>query len=163
MTQLTKGMYGGEFHPTSKLFGLICGQVSGSYTKITHNSGWYNKHGEKIGWGDLASENFERIARELDDSELFVALGEADSHWNFVDWDKSIKRVFLPNLTEESPGITYVAKHALYVILRNQLYFVDHYGRPGEETRIHHGLSLKRLESKDVRKLMRSLSQTRTA
>jgi hypothetical protein len=74
MVQLTKGMYGTEFNRTSSLFGLRCGQMSRGQSKITHNSGWYNKSGEKLGWGDLSLKHFKRIADEIAEDELFIVL-----------------------------------------------------------------------------------------
>lgn len=43
-------MYGSEFSRASNLFGLRCGQMGDG---VTHNSGWYNMAGEKLGLGDL--------------------------------------------------------------------------------------------------------------
>ena len=84
MAQLIKGMYGHEFKPTCNLFGLYCGQMRGGDAKMTHNSGWYNKSGEKLGFGDLSVKDFKKISKELEKDELFIILGESDSFWNFV-------------------------------------------------------------------------------
>ena len=53
--QLTKGLFDNEFELTSGPFGLHNGQMRGGSDKITHNSGWYNKLGEKLGFGDRKS------------------------------------------------------------------------------------------------------------
>lgn len=123
MAQLTRGMYGSEFNPQSNLFGLTCGQVHGGMNKRTHNSGWYNKTGEKLGWGDLATPDMARIALALEPDELFIVLSEGDSSW------ETRQR----GVQEEAPGLAYVAEHALYVIALNHLYMVTDYWRDSGE------------------------------
>ena len=46
--QLVKGMFGTEFNPTTRAFELRTGQMRAG-GKVTHNSGWYNATGEKLG------------------------------------------------------------------------------------------------------------------
>ena len=131
MAQLTKGMYGGQFDPRGKLlFGLLCGQWRGGNTKLAHNNGWYNKSGEKLGWGDLTAEDFRRISSELEESELFIILSEGDSFWKFVKWPETITHRCIGSMvqvepTVEAPGVDYVAEKCYYIIARNQLYYVD--------------------------------------
>lgn len=148
MAQLTKGMYGHEFNPTGEMFGLRCGQMRGGDTRMTRNSGWYNKAGEKLGFGDLSAKDFQRIASELEDGELFVILGEQDSFWNFVGSMAETKPMV------EAPGVDYVAEHAIYVIARNQLYRVDHWGYLKENTMEWRGLQFKLLKQETVKALM---------
>lgn len=155
MAQLTKGMYRHEFKPGSNLFGLQCGQIRCGDAKITHNSGWYNKSGEKIGWGDLSTEDFQRISNELKDGEFFIILCESDSFWNFVTQCDPIGSLARTKPTAEAPGIDYVAKHAIYVIARNQLYCVDRYGSlKGEILEERGGLQYKVLKPDAVKTLM---------
>ncbi|MFA5830562.1 MAG: hypothetical protein WC878_01905 [Candidatus Paceibacterota bacterium] len=117
MAQLVKGMYGSERKPTGDLFGLRCGQERFK-NRIIHNGGWYNQAGEKLGWGDLSREDFERISKELDyGGELFIVLNSHDSFWKFT--------TNFDGFNVGSPGIDYVTKHAQYIILRNQLYKID--------------------------------------
>jgi len=123
--QLTKGMYGEQYSFSNKnLFGLRCGSIRYGDTKIIHNGGWYNKYGEKLGWGDLSAEDFERIARELESNELFVVLGEEDSHWNFI------VRSRIVGMGSEAPGLDYVAEHAQYVVTKGQTYHVSRFQNP---------------------------------
>ena len=154
MAQLTKGMYGHEFHSTSDLFGLRCGQMRGGDAKMTHNSGWYNKSGEKLGFGDLSTKDFQRISSELEDGELFIILGESDSFWNFVTRPGLIGSMAQTKPTVEAPGVDYVAEHAMYVIARNQLYRIDRYGDSKEETSEWRGLQFKVLKPDATRSLM---------
>ena len=74
MKRLKKGLYGHEFRHTSNLFGLGCGQMSAEGGRVIKNGGWYNRSGEKLGWGDLSVEDLRRISCELEDGELFIIL-----------------------------------------------------------------------------------------
>lgn len=123
--QLTKGMYGTQFMATrGGPFGLECGQMHG-LRKITHNSGWYNKLGEKLGWGDLSADDFRRIAAELPEGELFIVLGEHDSFWNFVVRNPGIiGSMCATTPTVEAPGVQYVAEKCCYIIAAGKLYWV---------------------------------------
>jgi len=123
MAQLTIGMYGSEFHSTSNLFGLHCGQMC-SYEKCTHNSGWYNRAGEKLGWGDLSTHDMARIAALLETNELFVVLSEGDSYWNPR---KS-------GISESAPGVAYIAMHAMFVIAPGSVYSVDRWNSAPPKT-----------------------------
>src|SRR3989344_6367048 len=80
--QLMKGMYGDELTATNGLFDLRCGQRC--HNSLIHAGGWYNKAGEKLGWGDLSIENLLRIYGEVANGEFFVVLGETGSFWNFI-------------------------------------------------------------------------------
>ena len=121
MKQLTQGMYGGEFESKPDgLFALRTGQMR-SRNKFTHNSGWYNADGEKLGFGDLAVQDFVRIMEGLNEGELFVILGEHDSFWNFVTrlgWTGPEAQV---RPTAEIPGSEYVAEHAMYIIAKGEV------------------------------------------
>ncbi|MBI2003282.1 hypothetical protein HYT45_03845 [Candidatus Uhrbacteria bacterium] len=154
MAQLTKGMYGSQSNPTGGLFGLYCGQMRGGKTKLTHNSGWYNKLGEKLGWGDLTAKDFRRIAKGLKDGELFITLGEQDSFWNFVTRYGAIGSMCAVKPEAEAPGAEYVAAHASYVIARNQLYQVDRFGDLKEKISEWHGLRFKLINPADLKALM---------
>jgi hypothetical protein len=143
MARLTKGMYGSERRPTGDLFGLRCGQICFK-NKIVHNGGWYNKSGEKLGWGDLSREDFERISKELEHGESFIVLNEQDSFWKFATMHGGPK--------VEAPGIDYVAQHAKYVISKDQPYKVD--AREKETISEPSGLILKVLKPEEVKAFM---------
>lgn len=155
MSQLVLGMYGTEFHHESNLFGLGCGQLSCSDKKITHNSGWYNKRGEKLGWGDLSAEDFQRIATEIAADEVFVVLGEDDSYWNVRNGQIKTGLIFKQVVTEASPGIDYVAAHAQFLIAKGQLCRVHsfrYFRETQEEDRS--GLRFKIISNREVAKIM---------
>jgi hypothetical protein len=134
MIQLTKGMY-----PKGKygagLFGLHFEQMRGKNTMMIKNSGWYNKSGEKLGWGDLSIQDFQRISRELRKDQFFIILSEWDSFWKFVTFHGSGRHSkIIVSRKEKAPGIKYVAEHAAYVIALNKLYKVDHFGELKKKT-----------------------------
>lgn len=133
MAQLIKGMYGHEFHNESTLFGIRCGQMRAD--DFVHNGGWYNKLGERLGFGDLSHDDFRKISEELNKDELFIVLGESDSFWNFVDHNPGlIGSMCGVKPTAEAPGVDYIADKCAYIIGKNQLFFVDRYGTRTEES-----------------------------
>lgn len=126
MRQLVKGMYGNQFENKSTLFGLHCGQLRGGPNKFTHNSGWYNKAGEKLGWGDLSFSDIRRISRKISNEELFIILGECDSFWEFVTYNSgTVGSECATNPRIEAPGIEYVAEKCRYIIAKSRLYCID--------------------------------------
>lgn len=154
MGQLGKRMY--ENH-REELFGLINEQTRVREIRIAKNSGWYNKLGEKLGWGDLSNKDFLRIFSGLDANELFIVLSETDSYWNFVKFTKihgydDTKMVTDPRV--HAPGIDYVAEHAMYVIVRNDMYQVDRYNNSKEKTVEWRGLKFKVINLQAVKNLM---------
>jgi hypothetical protein len=139
--QLTKGMYGTEFNQTSGLFGLRCGQMRNIGT---HNSGWYNRAGEKIGFGDLTVGDFERIASELEDNDMFIVLKEDDSFWNFVTKPGLVGSMASTSPDVQAPGVDYVAEHAQYAIVASEMYVIDKRSRykEGEQVELGHGSTI---------------------
>jgi hypothetical protein len=107
--RLVKGLYGHEFRNESTLFGLRCGQMRAD--DIIHNGGWYNRQGEKLGWGDLSETDLYRIAAELEPGELFIVLPEGASYWDFGVVGKP-----KANGDMQAPGVDYVANNASWVI-----------------------------------------------
>ncbi|OGJ57988.1 hypothetical protein A3H22_03280 [Candidatus Peribacteria bacterium RIFCSPLOWO2_12_FULL_55_15] len=150
-----KGMYGTEFLHASHLFGLSCGQMRSGPNKVTHNSGWYNRHGEKLGWGDLSSDDYLRISRELQYGEHFVILGEQDSFQNFVGRTWITWSMADTKPDEESPGIDYVAERTICVITFGNVYVVDQCELYKEATTIiRDGLTAYVLKKDAVRQLL---------
>jgi hypothetical protein len=122
---LIKNMYGTEFYPESFCMGLRCGQIK-YRNKYAHNSGWYNREGDKLGWGDLDAEDFKRIQASLEDNELFLVLGEGDSFWNFVTQNPGIiGSLCKTEATVEAPGRVYVAKHAMFAITQDKVFRIS--------------------------------------
>ncbi len=134
--RLFPGVFGEEFDHIEGPFGLSTGQmrVAG---KITHNSGWYNSNGEKLGFGDLSTGDFRRIAAELEENEAFVILYEGDSLWHFGETNPgTIGSMVKTRPKEIMPGIGYVAQHCGFIIRKGVIYSV------GFETRRLKGLEL---------------------
>jgi hypothetical protein len=153
--QLTKGMYGHQFQPKGNLFGLYCGQCRSD--DFVHNGGWYNRAGEKLGWGDLSPQDFQRISDKLDDGELFIVLYESDSFWNFVTHNPGIiGSMCATKPTVGAPGVDYVAKKCCYIIASHQLYYVDRYGNLEEHTFERKGLQFTVLKRDVATKLIAS-------
>jgi len=145
--RLTKGMFGEEFGPVpaTALFGLSCGQVRSR--DFVHNGGWYNRDGEKLGWGDLTLADFQRIAEGLQGDELFIILSENDSFWSFVTSPGIVPTV---KPTIQSPGVDYVAEKAMYIIAPMVLYVVDHGFRETDTVEVA-GLTFRVLKGTDVK------------
>lgn len=150
--QLTKGLYGHQFKSTSTLFGIRCGQVRGK--DFVHNGGWYNRRGEKLGWGDLSPADFLRIFNEVEDDELFIILAESDSFWKFVTRLGIIGSMAVVKPDAEAPGVEYVVEYAMYIIAKHQLYCVDRYGDLKENTFDRYGLQFKVLTPDAAKQLI---------
>lgn len=119
MSRLVQGMYSNPAR--QELFGLHAGQIR--YRRdLVHNGGWYNEHGEKLGWGDLSAKDMNRISAELENDELFIVLDEASSYWNFVTFSKRRPRMLSVSEAEQSPGIEYLATKWRYIIAPGTVY-----------------------------------------
>jgi len=119
--------------------------MRGGRTKLTHNSGWYNKSGEKLGWGDLSNKDMTRISRELKADEIFITLGEQDSHW------QTTRR----SVSESAPGVDYVIKYATYVIALRRLFRVTDW-RPLAKFECLGGLDFELITRDDAAQLIRT-------
>lgn len=105
--------------------GLREGAIRGD--DFVHNGGWYNSAGDKIGWGDLSPLDFSRIQSKLKEKECFIVLGESDSYWHFVTFDKEVSKN--PGITkvwvdaqEKNPGLEYIASKIYYLITKDTVY-----------------------------------------
>lgn len=149
--RLTKGLFGHGFRSASNLFGLRCGQLRGH--DFVHNGGWYNRGGEKLGWGDLAPDDFLRISNELEDGELFIILYESDSFWNFVTRLGTVGSMAAVEPNMEAPGVDFVAEKCCYIVAKHRLYYVDRYGNE-EETFDRDGLQFTVLTPEAARHMI---------
>jgi len=145
--RLIKDLYGLREEPLLKLspferrrglFNLKTGQLRSSRDKFSHNHGWYNCFGQKIGWGDLADFDVKEIINGLEDDEIFITVGERESYWDFVSFNKTVnekQRMFpigvadYANIdvtyvdpTEADPGINYVAANARWIFEKGVVY-----------------------------------------
>lgn len=143
--KLTKGMFGSEFgQPTpeqteaQKHFGVRTGQMRCGYeSPRTHNGGWYNQAGEKLGWGDLDSNDFRTIQQKLEPGQMFLVLGEHDSFWNFVTRVGIIGSDSTTTPDVNAPGPEYVAEKAWHIITPEFIRHINDYDNPrdGEMSR----------------------------
>lgn len=157
IAQLTKGMYGHEFHPTGDLFGLRCGQMCGSSTRMAKNAGWYNKSGEKLGFGDLSAADFQRISSELENGELFIVLSEQNSFWNFVTRPGIIGAQAETKPDVEAPGMEYVAEHCRYILAKGSAYaIVDFDDLRKEAVEVRNGVAFHVLLREEAKQLVAS-------
>ncbi len=125
--ELTKGMFGSEFNAASPRFGIRSGQMR--CPELVHNGGWYNRAGEKLGWGDLSDADLRRIKEELTEGEMFIVLYEQDAFWNFVNWNPgTIGSMCRTDQTADAPGSDYIAEKAFLLITPDAIHFVDKYG-----------------------------------
>lgn len=165
---LTKGMfeYRLENPAPSTRFGLSNGQFYHGYTELIHNGYWYNKHGERLGWGDLSVENFQRISEEIEDNELFIILSEHDGYRRIVRQSQGRETDTL-----HAPGVKYVAEHAAFIITKNKLYGVEHLWQSKDEFIMRRGLKFIVMQPELVRDFITSYglsypvqrAETRTA
>jgi hypothetical protein len=125
---LRRGLYAPSYSGTSR-FGLMGGQCRNRATSLARNAGWYNKTGEKLGWGDLSVLDARRIAAGLRKGELFLVLSEKAAWLDFVTHVKRGRKSYMKiSPREKAPGKRYVADHATYVFAPRKLYLVDRYG-----------------------------------
>ena len=100
MISLTQGMYSDL---SCNTFGLMYAQ--NRTDEVIRNAGWFNKAGEKLGWGDLSIRDMDNISALLPDGELFLALSEADSNWNMPS-----------NIDRFAPGLDYVMQNVVWLV-----------------------------------------------
>jgi hypothetical protein len=124
--KMTQGMFGTEFgfaeqfKEAIELFGLRTGQMGRG--DVGHNAGWYNKEGEKLGFGDLDKSNIPKIQKALEPGQWFITLGEQDSFWRFVTSYGPIGSMCARSEDEKNPGQKYVAEHYIYAFTKDKVY-----------------------------------------
>jgi hypothetical protein len=96
--------------PPSELFGLREGQSRGEST-IVHNCGWFNQTGEKLGSGNLAAQDFKRLAAELRTGEVFVILASGATF----------------AIRNQAPSTEYVIEKCVLVVVKGHIYYVDRF------------------------------------
>lgn len=157
MNRLSKGCFGNQFkgEKVSGFEFLHCGQIR-SKEHFGHNAGWYNKKGEKIGWGDLDVKDIKSLMKTLQKDELFITLGEHDSFWKFVTaFNGPIGSMCATDKTEKEPGIDYIAEHARFIISHNEIFSNcnQFFEEPGTKQEID-GIEFTYLTMEEVKGLM---------
>ena len=127
IVSLTKGMYGSESNNNPiPYFNLRCGQMR--WNDLVHNGGWYNKKGEKLGWGDISADDLIHLSNTLPEWEEFYILPERASFWNFVNAIGTIGSACTTAPTIDAPGIEYAKENCRWVISRGTIILeVDDY------------------------------------
>lgn len=122
--ELTRKTVHGTFAHMDKSFaGLVQGQMRSRPDKLTHNSGWYNRAGEKVGWGDLSFTDINRIISDLEEDEVFIILAESDSFWEFVTHNPGPTGDFATtDAKEQCPGLEYLVERAIYFVTKDGLH-----------------------------------------
>lgn len=105
---------------------------------FVHNGGWYNAAGEKLGFGDLTVLDMLQIALEIDEGEMFIILPERASFWNFVSRPGVIGSMAQTMPDVDAPGVEYVAEHAMFAIVSDQIFVIDHSGKHEEGEEFEH-------------------------
>ena len=131
--ELVKGMFGTEFGRKQKNdFGLQTGQMR-AINKMTHNSGWYNAQGERLGWGDLSITDMANIRSLLEPDQSFVVLSESDSFWNFVEKTGGYGWQAETNADIEAPGVQYIKDNMMYLINRDGIFGISNHDHGSQE------------------------------
>lgn len=112
--QLTRDMYWRRLRREENPFGICWGQIRPA--RISHNGRWFNKAGERLGWGDLSMSDLQRVAVEILASELFIVVAERNA------------LLSQPEEVQRAPGVEHVAEYADYIVGRDKIFFVDRYG-----------------------------------
>jgi hypothetical protein len=154
MQELTKGMFGHEFDRKNARFGIGAGQMRSQ--QVCHNAGWYNKKGEKLGWGDLSAEDMKTILADLQDGEMFIILSEQDSFWHFVTHNGGLGSLCTTKPEESAPGVDYVAANARFILVKGQAYYAC---QPCEAptTRDVGGVLMKEISRQDIEALIKAV------
>lgn len=121
---LIQDLYGEEFKPFLGPFGLQSGQLRVE-RGFGHNATWYNALGERLGWGDLSSDDVIRIREEIPVNETFITVGENMSFRHFVTNSPMIGSMAEVRIKVMRPGIGYVAQNARFIIRKDIIYYVE--------------------------------------
>lgn len=106
------------------LFGLKYEQTETIGKSVVGNDlAWFNDRGEYIGFGDLTGERCQRIAAELQDGEMFIALYPEEGHWHF-DRCRGPECAYGQH-SRHTPGWPYLADHAAYIILPGRMIYAS--------------------------------------
>jgi hypothetical protein len=92
-------------------------------TEYRHNVGWYNKEGEKLGWGDLSRRDVTCISERIG-NDVFIIISEQASFWNFVTKIGNTGDDSEVSTDERNPGIPYVIENCDMIIKKNTVYRV---------------------------------------
>ncbi|HBO99661.1 MAG: hypothetical protein UU48_C0006G0113 [Candidatus Uhrbacteria bacterium GW2011_GWF2_41_16] len=146
--RLTKRMYyqrldGQTFHESSTLFGLQNGRIC-EFERVLHDARWYNRYGEKLGWGDLVPEDFERIASGLKSDELFIILRKVDMYR-----DSYVRA----GSDEDHPPLEYLLRECLFIIRSKEIFEITDRQQEGTVQEIYGIYPVKVIHPHSIRGL----------
>lgn len=145
---LTLNMFGQEFgERTPNPFGIYTGQMR-SREKQAHNGAWYSNEGVRLGWGDLNSDDFRNIQKNLEPGDYFFVLPEA-SFWNFVTHHGPIGSMCVIDPTIDHPGLKHVRNKFRYLITKDVVFFKAH-GYTHEKPFENYGIQFHPLREEDL-------------
>lgn len=139
MPLLVKGVYGCETNSKKTPFGLLNQQfrVDG----LLNNAGWFNRAGDKLGFGDLAIHDLHTISVAIPKGESFIVLSEFDTAWDIPS-----------HLDSTSPGSDYVIQNCVWYVCSNAIYRVRSDGKLEEADR--DGIKYTRISRQEFYKLI---------
>lgn len=124
MERLIKDMYGTESQPIFSLFGLKTGQWRNPPDRVMKDAGWYNQLGQRLGFGDLDTQDLKRIMQALLEEEVFIILDRMAAYFDFRKEYAKVMGVYTePDCSV--PGILYVSQKAEYIVTTGQIYRVE--------------------------------------
>lgn len=138
-------------------FGLRNGQMRPRTTRAVKNAGWYNRQGEKLGWGDLSMADMRRIAQSLRKGEMVILLSERDSFWAFVTkFSGGVGSECETANAEMAPGRAYVSSRCTHVISPRKIHVVERWGDGRRPVgRVIDGIACLVIDQDGVDELMR--------
>lgn len=126
--RLVPGVFGSEFERVKETpFDLHTGQMNSH--KWGKNCGWYNKYGQKIGWGDLDTRHIRAIMHEIAPDEVFITMSEQYSFWEFVPNPTATLGSMQKTTPEHTyPGLEYLEEHGWLVIVKDKVHNLHNFG-----------------------------------
>ncbi len=143
---LEAGIYPEFSNGERQRFGLRGGQIE-YFGRVIKDAGWYNKDGQKLGFGDLSAFHLARIACEIDEEEAFIVMKRDLSFDAFIEKpgltggltkhgaelealsetreDSSLGELLgvKDEFAEVYPGLAYVALNGAIAISKDKLVF----------------------------------------
>jgi hypothetical protein len=127
-----------------ELVGLSDGQQRLGFVPGTKRSGWFNKDGRWVGWGDLTNRDMVNIASRLKPGEQFIVVHEEDSYRRFLkDIVPDPTRILR---TEDTLGLEYVAEHAMFLITPDCIFPVSNV-HPRRDAEMWGGISYQIIDN----------------
>ena len=89
----------------------------------TRSSSWYDEDGVWMCYGDLSRDDLINIAHALRYGEKFIVIPAYAGFHAFQKAEPVMQKGV--RLSEDAPGCKYVAKHAVFILIRGHIVRVD--------------------------------------